>query len=166
MKKIVLAFLLSCLFLTNCKKNNDDTGDIIGKWKLIEVSIYKNYQQYEITDYSKKNIVYDFQENNKLIVTGNIPNLFIFDDFQEGEHFYEYFIPIFHPNGLTGKNLTIDKPNLGDSKGHYYCSVSVNEKTIKMGIGSDKVIGGVIDETGLITGGDFFKWDKTFVKLK
>jgi len=88
MKKIVLVFLLSCLFLTNCKKNNDDTGDIIGKWKLIEVR--NTFAQIKI-DYSQYNIVYEFKTDGILTVSGKTNDIQI----QAGQlsaGVYNYFL--------------------------------------------------------------------------
>ena len=112
------------------------------KWKLIKVSISKDYQQPEIFDYSEKNIIYEFQGNNKLLITGNVDDLFIFDDFQEGEHFYEYNELIVSPYCSPGPNLTIDNPEFGQMEGCYYCIVDLDNKTMRIS-GNDNVIEGV-----------------------
>jgi len=111
-------------------KNNALQGT---KWKLIEVSIAKNYQQSEIIDYSEKKIIYEFQENNKLVITGNIDDLFIFDDFQKGEHFYEYSKPNVCPTCLPGPNLKIDE------KGSYYCLIDLENEVMRIS-GFSKII--------------------------
>jgi len=164
---IVLAiFLISAVFFScnnekpdNCKKIFSD--NIVGRWKLNEVSWHVNNSKFDITDYSKENIIFDFQENNKLVVTGPIPNvLALFDDFQEGEHFY-IFSSLNVPCGSDppGENLVIDNKDTG-----MYCSPSLDEETMR--IVGHKVIGGVIDEDGLITGDDTYGWEKKFIKVK
>jgi hypothetical protein len=166
MKKLllfaILAFLLSCLFFASCNK---DKKHIIGKWKLLEVSIYKNYEPFETIDYAGENIIYDFRSTNKLIVSGNVPDdLFVFDNFQPGKHHYKYKDLIACPTCDPGHNLSIDKPELGESEGKYYCLIDLDNETMQ--IGGDKVIGGKINENGQRTGGDFYKWGKSFIKIK
>ena len=153
------------LLAAGCDKT-DDTGNtsgtnpieepkpaeksIIGKWKLVGIV---DTQTGKLTDSSKENIIFDFQENSKLIVIGRMPSVLdVFDDFQEGEHFYEYLNLEVCPTCLPGANLFIDKPQLGQEDGRYYCLVDLDNKTME--IGGGKVIGGVIDDAGLATGGD------------
>ena len=142
---------------------NPYRDNIIGQWKLIEVSVCVNYSQPDTTDYSNENIIFDFQENNKLVVSGPIPDvLVIFDDFQEGDHFYEYrkFEP---PPTDPAPNLSIDKPELGRADRYYYCNALLGRDTMTIGI--FKGIGWVYDETGVVTTGDYYGWSKTFIKL-
>jgi len=160
MKKNILKFITLILFITGffsackeeCKNLNRD--NIIGQWKLLEVSVSVNHSQPDITDYSEENIIFDFQTNNKLVVTGNIvDSLSLFDDFQEGEYFYEYFT--FDCHSDPGLNLLIDKPNLGGEKGnYYYCTSLLSEQT--MGIGNDGWI---------IRDDDYYRWFITLIKL-
>jgi len=78
--KLTIIMLLLAICFTACKKKNEEPENIIGKWKLTEVSIWKNYQLLEVIDYSSENIIYDFKKNNKLTITGNISDdLFVFD---------------------------------------------------------------------------------------
>ena len=170
--KLFLSFLLTfCLLLFfGCQsgimnegsKEEDPVDRVIGRWKLNEVSVLKDEQRPpEVIDYSEENIIYEFQESHKLVVTGNAGDLFIFDDFKEGEHFYEYSEPDF--TCLPGPNLSIEKPPLGKADGWYHCIVDLDNKT--MGIVGNTVIGGVVDETGLMSGGNSYHWVKTFIKL-
>ena len=131
--------MISVGFLFACKKTeeskNQYSDNIIGQWKLIEVRHTINGTQSDTTDYSKENIIFDFQENNKLIVTGNIPDvLVVFDDFQEGEHFYEYSNPEVCPLCLPIANLAIDEPELGSEERRYFCSVPLDKKTMEINI--------------------------------
>ena len=88
-------FLISVGFFSSCKEKEEEPENpfrenIIGQWKLVHGTVEVDKQNYE-TDYSEENIIFDFQENNKLIVHGSILNdLGLFDDFQEGERFYNY----------------------------------------------------------------------------
>jgi len=70
---LISAGCFSCSNEWKCKSIYRD--NIIGRWKLIEVSVYikyahLEYAQLDTTDYSKENIIFDFQENNKLVVIG------------------------------------------------------------------------------------------------
>lgn len=118
-------------------------------WKLIDVLIYKNNDQEEMINYSEKNITYEFHENYKLIVSDKTDNLFIFDNFKEGEHFYKYYK---HNDCLDGcmldisNNLTIDS----DKKYTLYLYGDA-----RMDISGNKFIGE-----------DFYEWGKTFIKVK
>ena len=95
-------FIVSAIFLISagyfsCSNENTEiynprfSDNIIGRWKLMEVKVWVNSSRLDSTDYLKENIIFDFQENNKLVVTGPIPDVVaVFDDFWAGEHFYEY----------------------------------------------------------------------------
>ena len=112
---------------------------VLGKWKLIEVLIFEDQNQQQI-DYSEKNIFYEFQENNKLVITGNMDDLFIFDNFQAGVHYYEYRKANLCPWCLPDKNLTIDNPEFGQRGSSYYCFIYEN-KTMRISL--NKVIEGL-----------------------
>ncbi|GHV08104.1 hypothetical protein FACS1894160_1830 [Bacteroidia bacterium] len=138
------------------KKIEDENlyaDNIIGRWKLTEMTTIYNYdnQNVNIINYSNDNIVYDFHADKKLIVTGLIP-----DDLSEGEHYYQYQIPNVCPTCLPGPNLII-----GDND-RIYCFIKENEMTIN----AEKIVGQVVDETGLIVEqGESVRKSKTFVKL-
>ena len=132
---------------------------IVGRWKLVEISMRINYQYDKKFDYSKDNIIYDFQKNNKLTISGNnIPDdLFMFDDFQAGEHFYEYKKLGICPVCLPGPNLQIVNPKTGQRGHYYYCKNDLNNN-------NNKIIKISID--GKVIEGDFVMWGKTLIKLK
>lgn len=163
---IVTAFLLILVvFFSACKKpekcENLYRDNIIGQWKLLEVIVNVNYSQLvDTTDYSTEDIIFDFQENNKLVVTGNIPDvLFVFDDFQEGEHFYKYNVwDNCTPGDPPDFNLRIDT----DIE-NYSCNALLDKEI--MHIGTYKHIGGTIGDDGLLTGSDFYIYFFTFIKL-
>jgi hypothetical protein len=124
------------------------------RWKLIETSIYKNSQQHEITDYSAQNIIYEFQENGKLVVSGVIDDsLGLFNDFSEGEHFYEYRRLLMCPTCLPGKNFALNRPldEPFNENGCYFLLYFCD--------GPMKVRGGGPMEFETA-------WEKTFIKLK
>ena len=146
MKKQIFILAILLLFVcSSCKPEYENLhrDDIIGKWKLVEISIGKNYQNIGIFDYSNDTIIYDFQANNKLVVSGVIiDTLSLFECFKEGEHFYEY---IKHPDPPSGrnkptpmpsKNLSIDKPDMGEyDKKIFYCTALKGEQTMTIGSG-------------------------------
>ena len=168
MKTIILkmsAILLMILVFSACKEKKEESTEecknlnrdnIIGQWKLIEIIINVNYSQLDTTDYSIENIIFDFQENNKLVVIGNIvDSLSLFVDFQEGEHFYEYQKPNVCPTCLPGPNLIIDNPKPGMSwERSYFCHAPLSEETM------------MIDKMNWMgKEGDDSSWSMKFIKL-
>ena len=148
-KHIFITIVLLVFICSSCKPEyeNLNRDDIIGKWKLVEVTIFKTYyqpyeRQSEITDYSNDTIIYDFQSNKKLVVSGVIiDTLSLFECFKEGEHFYEY---IKHPDPPSGRNapipepgtnLSIDKPVIGEYYKRFYCTALKGEQTMTIGTG-------------------------------
>ena len=135
MKTRILIFTTIILILgcfsackEECKNLNRD--NIIGQWKLLEASVSVNHSQPDITDYSEENIIFDFQKNNKLVVTGNIvDSLSLFNDFREGEHYYEYRKSDVCPPNEPGPNLFINA-ELGSWEGSYFCTALLYEETM------------------------------------
>ena len=143
---IITICITSCLSCGKCNDNlpceniddnqcDDARGtDIIAQWKLIDIlESYDydspNYQGIIVTDYSDKNIIYDFRSNNKLVITGTLPEGF----YAEGEYAYRYIAPNnCYPEGVTISNLLIDTRR-------YTCDVDKQE--YKMAIIGDKKIG-------------------------
>jgi hypothetical protein len=76
-------------------------GNIPGQWKLVADSIqfFKDGTLSEVkyNDYSDKNIIYDFQEGDILLINGTGTDLYT-----KGQHTYKYSI------SETGGNLQID----------------------------------------------------------
>ena len=133
------------------------SGNIIGRWKLISCTV--KYAQPETFDYSKESFIFDFQENNKLVVTGNITNILgVFDDIHAGDYFFVFSTPNV-PCGSDPPDKTLEL-HFYDMIMMYYCWASLDEKT--MSIVSDyTVIGG--DDDDLIT---VYGWEKKFIKIK
>ena len=107
------------------------SNDIIGRWKLIKLSSYQS----GTIDYSEEDIIYYFQPNNKLLITGPVPvELPEFEDFQEGEHSYTYS----QPNDCDGfkpyPNMVIDgisdEPDGTVQFGRYRCIAYFEKKTM------------------------------------
>jgi hypothetical protein len=70
MKKILI-IILGIALLSSCSDNNDiQNNQIIGEWKLLEAKIF-GFGGQSSTDYSNENIVYNFQSNGILKVTGD-----------------------------------------------------------------------------------------------
>lgn len=67
MKKEIYVAIFSLLALA-CTKD-DEASPIYGKWKLLEARYY-GFQSERSVDYSNRNIVYNFQVNDILIVSG------------------------------------------------------------------------------------------------
>jgi hypothetical protein len=148
MKKIFPAFItLSIIIaaLTGCEKTTNEL--LMGRWKLVEVIITKDYQVMDTIDYSKDNIIYDFQKNNRLVISGNIPvNYYVFNDFQKGKHTYRYYYYDDCPNC---------KPMFFEIDGNrnYKCSAPI------WGVEHIYIAGEEITESAV------FYWNQFFVKI-
>jgi hypothetical protein len=115
MKKIILKTVAILLILAgmmiSCgeEKNEDNENpyreNIIGKWKLVEIVTTIGYgnQNTDTVDYSNSNIIYDFQNDSILIITGYVP-----DDLLEGMHTYKYEQPPYGPLVLWLSSISID----------------------------------------------------------
>jgi hypothetical protein len=70
MKKILILIFTIGIF-SNCSNDDNDStnNEIIGEWKLIAARII-DFSTNPTIDYSDENIVYDFQANGILTVTG------------------------------------------------------------------------------------------------
>jgi hypothetical protein len=75
------------------------------RWKLTKMTIMDDdsYVDIDTVDYSNNTVIYDFIGDNKLIITGYIP-----DDLSEGEHSYWYKKPNVCPTCLPAPNFQID----------------------------------------------------------
>jgi hypothetical protein len=75
--------------------------NLIGRWQLKTSSINYNYDYLNriITEYSNPPVIYDFQTESKLLITGTLPNDLFMDISQgilnlpEGEYSYNYTVP-------------------------------------------------------------------------
>ena len=95
-----LILILAIITLSSCSKDdNPSTKQIVGEWKLMEAKIL-NFSTNPTIDYSNENIIYNFQSNGKLLVTGS-QNI----GYPNGE--YEY---------LFGDDYLSGAPSSGESK--------------------------------------------------
>ncbi len=101
--------ILITLMLSSCSKNDEMPDQIIGKWKLIQVQIFGFGGLYS-EDYSNKNIVYEFQSNGVLIVSGGKN-----EGYSPGK--YNYFFGQDHLGGSNDPKILLVKIN--DSKWTY-----------------------------------------------
>ncbi|MCL2182406.1 MAG: hypothetical protein FWB85_02925 [Chitinispirillia bacterium] len=142
-------------------------GDVrlIGSWKLIKLWIFKD-NTYETFDYSKKDIIYDFQKNGKLNIIGEMDYSSFFEDFKEGEHFYEHWVVTCSTECVCDipgpiRNLRID--GQVEPEGHYFLAL-VDDET--MGISGSKRIGWITDEFGKQIGENIYGFSQEFIKVE
>ncbi|MDR0206870.1 MAG: hypothetical protein LBI45_06405 [Bacteroidales bacterium] len=168
MQKYFFYFIapLLVVFFNSCKPEEcKEKGrkNITGAWKLLEVSIKNNNQNIVTLDYNNDIIIYNFHSNNKLVISGMVDSLQIFDDFKEGEHFYEYRRQnVCHPDEDPGPNLNIDSQ--AGLVGHYFCTALSDNQT--MYISGTINVGGVISENGAIIGGNNYHLNQTLIIYK
>ncbi len=108
MKKIIF-FTLIGLIVFGCSKDDDEQSQIVGNWKLIESKSH-GFQGEGSVDYSNKNIIYNFQVDGTLIVSGG-ENV----GYPNGE--YEYFFGEGHLGGTNDPKVLLVKIN--ESKWSY-----------------------------------------------
>ena len=160
---------LATLILTGAGCNDDvpdpqvppDSGDavrLIGRWKLIKLTVNGYSRPYEEIDYSEKDIIYEFQKNGILVITGETDDIFVFNDFKEGEHTYAYRETT--PNPLAGmaRNLAIDKSSLEFESDWRYIAYLPDETMV---ISRNTIMSGEIDDDHYL-----YLWGKHFIKLK
>jgi hypothetical protein len=93
------------------------------KWKLTSVVSNISGHEDEVIDCSERNVVFEFLGNNKLLITGSLPkNLFDFNVFKEGKHFYELREPEGYCGDDCGPNPTLKvvPPILGERTEYYF----------------------------------------------
>jgi hypothetical protein len=134
MKKTIFkiaAILLVLAGMIACGKEEEDNiyrKNIIGKWKLMKImSREESDWMFDTVDYSNENIIYEFRNNNKLVINGYVEN-----DFSPGEHYYSYQQLNVCPTCTPGPNLIIDDNNM------IYCLARKDSN--EMSIGADEII--------------------------
>ena len=148
-RNVILGFGIFCLLFVGCNK---DKKDIVGEWKLSKVGIVDGYYQQSETDYSGKNIVYEFQKNNKLVVTSST-----LGKLQTKKYSYKYQKLNVCPTCIPAQNLQIDKIK-------YYCLIENGVMRISSFIKDENVV----DEIDLEMSekSNILSWGKNFIKLK
>ena len=110
MKKLLI-LILGITFLSSCSNDENSSNDqFIGKWKLIEAQIF-GFGGQSSTDYSNDNIIYNFQSNGILKVTGGQN-----EGYPSGEYDY-FFGKDYLGGGTTDPKILLVKIN--DSKWTY-----------------------------------------------
>lgn len=76
MKKLIyLLTIILLLFSCNRTDENQQVNKVVGEWKLIQSKSYvqntNGQNELITTDYSTQNIIYNFQTNNQLKITGS-----------------------------------------------------------------------------------------------
>jgi hypothetical protein len=148
------AMLLLLAGSVSCGKNEDENPyreNIIGKWKLVEIITVIGYgnENADTVDYSNDNIIYDFQNDSVLLITGYVRN-----DLSEGMHTYNYTQPPHTPLNMWNGNFSID--NVPD----FVCIALRKEK--EMTIGGEIALN--VEIAVLNTATRIYK-TKTFIKL-
>lgn len=84
--KRILIILFTITAVTSCSKNedSDENDQILGEWKLIRANFYGDQGNNSI-DYTSDKIIYKFQSNGILIITGG-ENV----GYPDGEHNYTF----------------------------------------------------------------------------
>lgn len=100
MKKLLILILAMATF-SSCSNDDDISDQITGKWKLLEVRSYGFGGKTSI-DYSDENIIYNFQSNGILVITGG-ENV----DYWNGE--YDYFFGEDHLGGDSDPKVLLVK---------------------------------------------------------
>ncbi len=72
MKKFITLILIGIL-ISSCSTEDDNHSPIVGNWKLMEAKFYGlegGTSSEDSIDYSNENIIYNFQTNEILLVSG------------------------------------------------------------------------------------------------
>jgi hypothetical protein len=140
------------------------------KWKLTEASVRVSSHEPEVSDYSGKNIIFEFHGNNNLVITGSLPdNMFNLNAFNvnKGKHFYEYR----KADGWCGNEpeLRIDPSILGTGT-YYYLNLYDELSTFA---GGDNFVMVIYNLENIYSGeesellpGTSYLYSLTFIKLK
>jgi len=93
MKRLVLMIIPTLIWgfvFTSCGSDKTEDDNILhGKWKLIEFnSFYTIEEGYMSFDYSQNNIIYKFEANNVLTISGDVNNI-DYRGHEIGKHSYE-----------------------------------------------------------------------------
>ncbi|MDR2147252.1 MAG: hypothetical protein LBE91_12415 [Tannerella sp.] len=164
--KLFHTFLLPVFYVflcSDCSSSSEESrysDHIIGRWKLVSFTV--NYSQPETFDYSKENIIFDFQENDTLVVTGPwLPQSGVFDDIWSGEYLYWFSSPNV-PSGSDPPQYPVSNLDIhvDDMVFGYYCRASLDEKTMSI-ISVTTTVGSEEDDLTTV-----YNWEKKFIKIK
>jgi len=107
----LITFFLITIGSTGCHKGHRDDS-ILGTWKLVEIScsVGINANGYpELVDFGKYNLIFDFQKNNKLVISSSVS-----EESSIIKHSYKFFTKDLHefPYYPRSYNLVIGKKKL------------------------------------------------------
>jgi len=143
--------------------NGGEPSNLEGtSWRLSKVTIGIDFEPLDTINYYGQNIIYEFKGNNKLVITGKTDSLFIFDNFQEGEHYYEYWERPVNPACVLGPNLSINNPPDLSGQWEYYANI-VDDT---LSIGRQETVGWEDGGNGLRVGGIAYRWGKYLIRSK
>ena len=92
--------ILTIITLLGCSKEDESSNNqIIGEWKLVEAQ-FNGFEGQKYIDYSSEEIIYHFQSNGILKVTGGKVEV----GYKNGE--YEYFFGKEYLSGAPTENET------------------------------------------------------------
>lgn len=100
MKKFIF-FILTIVIFSRCSNDDNTPIDtpILGEWKLVAARII-NFSTNPLIDYSNENIVYNFQANGILSVTGgNNPS------YPDGDYVYEFMVDYLSGGPSPGESM-------------------------------------------------------------
>ena len=87
LKSAVIILSVVFLIVSGCgRQNEDNDSNIHGKWKLIEIFVPFSIEWYY--DYSQDDLVYDFNTNGILTISGETDPIERFRGFESGEYSY------------------------------------------------------------------------------
>ncbi len=112
MKKILI-LIVTITILTSCSNDDHISNQITGNWKLIEAKFYGlegGSSSEGSIDYSEENIIYNFQSNGTLVVSGR-------ENAGHTNGEYEYFFGEDHLGGNNEPKILLVK--IDESKWTY-----------------------------------------------
>jgi len=166
-----ISFIIITLCFTGCKKDNWDYT-LEGKWKVSDVYymdrdvVLHGIHKPNIDFTENLDIIYDFQKNNKLVIT----TTYITGEIKQSEYSYTYQQGGYHPYSNPPVKY----------EGCYYLQIDTNKFSCLVSPGGGKsleitgfsncngTVTGVIDEIDLeiLKYDEITSWIKSFDKLK
>jgi len=119
-----IVLTMTCFFCSCTKKQNDEcNGTIEGKWKLVKITVPFTPTGPKSYDYSKHDIVYEFDTNGILTVSVETGQIDWYGGHEKGEYSYS-IIDESEAKEAVGANAFVLKI------GTLYYSYNVNDKEL------------------------------------
>jgi len=171
MRKNILLIALSLIITTGligCKKDKFDYT-FEGKWELGYINymdrdvVLHGIHKPRINFIENINIIYDFQKNNKLVIT----TTFASGELKQSEHIYTYIQEGYHPWSSPPQEYQ-GSYTLQIDTNKFHCVVNPGGGKIMYLIGFCASNGVIIDEIDLeiLKYDKIYSWQKTFYELK